>query len=50
MKDNLNLADKKNNRPVCEKCGSSMVYVLDTGTIVCRRCGHRNISKEGEKL
>jgi primosomal protein N' len=29
----------------CDNCGSHYVYVLKSGKIACRRCGHRNGSK-----
>lgn len=26
----------------CDNCNSKYVYILADGTVVCRRCGHRN--------
>ena len=30
----------------CEKCKSTNTYTLQDGTLVCRRCGHRNKKQE----
>jgi ribosomal protein L37AE/L43A len=29
----------------CDNCNSKNVYILKDGTVVCRRCGHRNGKK-----
>jgi len=30
----------------CSNCGSHYVYVLKDGTIICRRCSHKTLSKK----
>ena len=38
------MAEEKNNKPKCSKCGSGFVYVrIKEKSIVCRSCG--NIDK-----
>ena len=34
---------EKDNRPICKKCGSRLVYTrISTGELVCRTCGFIN--------
>lgn len=34
------------NRPICCVCNSKNVYVNQDRTVVCRRCGHKEKTKE----
>lgn len=33
-------------QPTCANCGKLNVYTLKDGTVVCRTCGHREVSDE----